>query len=489
MAERAFLNRATFFGVSILLFDAGETPKEIPKYRWVHLANEGLYKGHHQGEFNLTRLVFEAFIRNLREDPQYLAGKLDGADVSADGAAKVYTGGIRPVLQYDYEHASEMPGSEGSIPASGAPAMGWVLDLAVRSAPNGKAQLWAFTELGDQIRGQICRNEYRWVSIAFTTKGVHWVTGLPVGPVLTSVAFTNHNFMRDLESLAAANRGASAAEPVSVQPTSDPSLDPAGGARREANSQPVAGALMADELRERICKRLSIRLAVDDAAVADAVDEAATGAGDLKSLLEALGVPNPADAMKVLPALKSAREKLASLLTELDSLMAQDAVTDAAVGVGDVGAAMKAQGFVGEGAKKALGAYRAACVADETKKLTDALKPEETLSLSARREAREKGRQHFLREYGIKDGGAHVHLSTPLVATKGGAQLTPPVLPIDDRADGGAEVIDLRGVKGANTIEKIVTHLKKTEPGFDKLGIAAQIGRASHLRRTAQLTQ
>jgi hypothetical protein len=495
MGERSFTNRAMIFAPAIQLFDSGAAtpPKVIPEYRWIHCASEGLYKGHHQGEFNLTRATFTAFVRNFRDDPQYLAGKLDvivGSDNPADGAAapnaKTYTGGVRPVIQFDYEHASEMPSWEGSIPTSGAPAAGWVLDVCVRDAPDGKAQLWAFGKLGEQIRGQIGRDEYRSVSIAFTLEGVHWVTGAPIGPVLTSIAFTNHPFMRDLESLAAANRGTSAEPRGSVKPTADPKRDPpeAPGA---GNSLPTGATTMAEELRERVCKALGIRAAVDDSAVADAVDEVAGSAGDLKSLLESLGVANPADAMKVIPELKSAREKIASLLSELDALLQQDTAADAAIAQVDVGAAMKAQGFAGEGAKKALGAYREKCVGDELKKASAALKPGEVLSLSAHRAARTAGRKHFLTEYGIKDGASDdkLQLTRTLVAGKGDAQVQPP-LPAEDQ-DG--TIIDLRGIAGANTTEKLCTYLSKNEAGFDKLPWERKIKRASELKRTAQLTQ
>lgn len=475
------------FAPSIQLFDAGAAPptKEIPEYKWIHCANEGLYKGHHQGEFNLTRATFEAFVRNFRDDPQYRVGELDVvvANDNADPSPKTYTGGIRPVIQFDYEHASEMPSWEGTIPTSGAPAVGWALDVCVRNGPDGKAQLWAFGKLGAQIRRQIGSDEYRSVSIAFTLEGVHWMSGERIGPVLTSIAFTNHPFMRDLESLAAANRGTSAPARGSVKPTTDPNQDPSEAPDSGTSSQPTGATTMADELRERICKTLGIRTLVDDAAVGAAVDEVASSAGDLKGLLEALGVQKPEDAMKVIPELRSARDKIASLLSELDALLQQDATADAAVAQTDIGAAMKAQGFVGDGAKKALGAFREKCVSDEIKKAG----AEPTLSVI--RAARASGRALFLKEYGIKDGAADdkLTLTRTFAAGKGGAQVQPPPLAADDRED--ANVIDLRGIPGANTTEKLIVHLTKTEAGFDKLPYPTKIQRATEIKRTAQLTQ
>lgn len=493
-AARVYINRATFFADSIQLFDAAPAndaappaapiARECPQYKWIHCANEGLYKGHHQGEFDLTRAVFEAFVRNFHDDPRFRAGTLD-----LDG--KTYTGGIAKVLQFDYEHASEMPPWEGNIPQSGAPAPGWVLDVAVRNRTDGTASLWVFGKLGDQIRGQITREEYDSVSMAFTLQGIHWKSGKDIGPCLTSVAFTNHPFMCDLEPLAAANRPTSVALGQSVKPTGELSVAPG------TSSNPRAmGDQMSDQLRERICKMLSIRVLLDDAAVGDAVEEAVAQGGSLKSLLESLGVANPDDALKQIPELRSAREKLAGLLSELDALLQQDATADVGVAAADVGAAMKAQKFEGEGASKALGAYRTQCINDETSKLRAeadtkaraAGKTEaEPLKLSQIREARKLGRTRFLSEYGITNV-EHADLATPLIATKGGNQLEPPVtrpLPISER--GADETIDLRAFTG-NATQRLIQHLKKTEVGFDKLPFPKQIERASEVKHSTPLT-
>lgn len=195
-------NVACARGVVLKLDDApapaaeGETPAEteVPKRKWIHVATEGSFAGHGDGEFTLDLGVFKAFIERLHADPQYKAGD--------DGI------GTNPVIPFDYEHASEMPPTEGSIPSGGAPAPAWVLDLKVEKGEDGKVQLWAYAELGDQIRKQMLANEYRFVSIAFTLESVDPVTAEPAGPKLTSIAFTNHPFLRDLTPYAASEGGA-----------------------------------------------------------------------------------------------------------------------------------------------------------------------------------------------------------------------------------------------------------------------------------------
>lgn len=480
---RAYENRAAFFGNGHAL-DASPPPANdnaSDEIRWIHCCNEGLYRGHGQGEFDLTRETFDAFVANLRAEPQFRQGS-----VEVGGAA--YSGGCAPVVQFDYEHASEMHPAEGEIPTKGAPACGWVLDLEVRTGADGKAQLWALAQLGEQVRGQIARKEYRWVSIAFTLQGVHWISGDPIGPVLTSIAFTNHPFMRDLEPLAAANRGGSSARPpAKVKPPLDSSEAP--GASKPLHQ---TGEPMSEEFRARVCKALGIRTLQDDAAVAEAVEEAATGAGDLRGLLEALGVQGAEEAMRAIPELRSARERLASVLGELDALISQDTAIDQEMAAQDVGAAMSAQRYTGDGAKRALAAYREQIVREESAKALTAARSEarskgqpepDAPSVSQLRAARAAARKRFLADYGIDDP-AKVKLTQPLVAGPGGAQVTSE--PLEDR-DGPATRIDLRGVPGVNTTARLIAYFKQKDPAFAKLPIERQLHQCAVTRSTAEL--
>jgi hypothetical protein len=165
------------------------TDSEVPRFKWLHVATEGDFEGHADGKFSLNRDVFEAFVANLRADPRY-------------------RGGTSPVIPFDFEHASELAATNGSIPAAGAPAPAWVCDLDVREGPSGEAQLWAYAKLGNLIRGYIENNEYRHVSIAFTLNGTDPQSGDSIGPMVTSIAFTNHPFLRGITPIAASSKGA-----------------------------------------------------------------------------------------------------------------------------------------------------------------------------------------------------------------------------------------------------------------------------------------
>jgi hypothetical protein len=182
-----------FYGRGVRLSAVEATDAKAPV--WMQIAKEGKYKGHPDfPEVDFTRPVLESVITNFRKHPAYVAGK-DGL-----GSAKV--------VPFDYEHASELDPTSGSIPLNGAPAPAWVLELQVRDAEDGTAELWALTQLGDQARAQIQKGEYQWTSVAVWRNAVHPVTGEPIGPVLTSVALTNHPFIQGMQALAASARGA-----------------------------------------------------------------------------------------------------------------------------------------------------------------------------------------------------------------------------------------------------------------------------------------
>lgn len=176
----------------------GEEPKvEIPKVKWINVAVEGEWTGHDAGEFKFDRKVFEGFIKNLHEHPKFKADDKTGE-------------GVVPVIPYDYEHTSELDPTQGSIPQNGVGAPAWALDFQIRDgkdeAGNPRAELWAKTKLGPKIREQIANDEYRFVSIAFSLEAKDPKTSAEVGPKITSIAFTNHPFLRELEPIAANRR-------------------------------------------------------------------------------------------------------------------------------------------------------------------------------------------------------------------------------------------------------------------------------------------
>jgi Mu-like prophage I protein len=101
-------------------------------------------------------------------------------------------------IPVDFEHASELKGSDGSIPMLGAPAQGWVNELQKR----GK-QLWGKVEWGDLAKEYIKDGKYKFISpaIRFGTKDTH--TGAPTGAKLTSAGLVNIPFLDGMKPLTA----------------------------------------------------------------------------------------------------------------------------------------------------------------------------------------------------------------------------------------------------------------------------------------------
>jgi Mu-like prophage I protein len=472
---------------------------EVPKYKWIHVASEGLYRGHWQGAFELTREVFQAFVANLRAHPQFRAGARKLGETEVEGV------GVRDVIQFDYEHASEMEATRGSIPQLGAPAPAWVQDVEVRSSADGRAELWALANLGEQIRGQIQRNEYRFVSIAFDIEHPHWQTGEDQGPTLTSIAFTNHPFLIDLESYAAANRRPGAQQADRLQDRASGNEAPVdnptkGSAMNAAASQNLSSNADHERFRSRLCTALGVRTTLADDAVVDAAAEAATTGGGLKGLLEALGVKDAGAALKVIPELMAARSKLAETMQELDQLLAGNAAQEAAMAAGDATAVMKAKGWTDEALQRPLMSDRAQRMTDAENALVAERKAQgkPAPTVAERISCRANARVAFLKDNGVSDNPAvdPVLLTTPIAATKGGTQLSVPgslpgarVLPPDGAGDATAatgETIDLRGVAGANPFEKIMTYLGSKDAGWPKLPHYQRCARASAFQRSNQ---
>mgnify|MGYP001569179543 FL=1 len=249
---------------------------------------------------------------------------------------------------------------------------------------------------------------------------------------------------------------------------------------------------MDEKLRERICKALKIRLAAEDGEVGAAVEEAVAGNNNLTTVLEALGVPLTGEALKVIPQLRAAEQKIQGVLQELRDLLTQEQTADAAVAQADVGAAMKAGNLSGDGASKAMRAYRAHLIDEEVKRLGDSAKVDGEVKLSKLRDARKAGREKFLGEYGVKDATLQ-HLSTTIVAGPNGTQIEAPkpgkvigIEPNPSSADGSTTV-DLRGVPGPNPTLRLVAHMSKSDPAFAKLPHHKQVQKASEYRRTVEL--
>ena len=519
-SAQCHVNRATEFGHTVLAFAAAAAPPApandtvepssppgaparapTPEFKWIHVANTGTYKGHHQGEFTLDEQSFAQMLANFRGDPKYgdPAFAAGVGPVTLDG--KAYDGpNISRIVQFDYEHASEMAPTEGNIPSGGAPAIGWALELDVRKGADGRAQLWCLAKLGENIRRQIDADEYNSVSIAWNPAGVHWITGQPIGAVLTSVAFTNHPFIRDLLPLAAANRAAGLGSASGVQIRAQHVEAHAGGTPNQGN--PHMTALTAD-LRSTLCRLYSLIPEASDGAIIRAAENAATGAADLAALLKGLGHEAAAGALAALPDLMGARSKLTELLAQFDSLMRADASADVDVEQQDVAAAFSARRFGDPSLVHSLAAHRGSLINNEVAKLPEA----DRRDIGKVRAARATGRSAFLSHYGVVTNPQHVHLTRTFVAGPGPggvssqylppapAPYAPPVVPsagpqsqpmqLSQQQAFGAPppaAVDLSAYEG-NTTQRIIQHLSAHDPNFKSLDYGVQVSRASAWRR------
>ncbi len=148
---------------------------------WIQLAKVGTFRGHPAGPFELTPAIFTEICANFNA-----------------------TANLR--IPIDFEHASEQPSAEGSIPQEGAPAQGWITQLDNR----GMDGLWGLVEWLEPARSYILDRKYRYFSPAIRFGAKDRVSGRPIGARMTSGALTNSPFLDGLAPLAARDNPAGA---------------------------------------------------------------------------------------------------------------------------------------------------------------------------------------------------------------------------------------------------------------------------------------
>lgn len=141
---------------------------------WVQVARAGEWKGHPQGPFRLDAQTFDAIIRNFA------------------------TQNSNHRIPFDFEHASELPPTSGTVPSEGAPAQGWIHELRTDGS-----NLYGLVEWGSLARQYIREGKYKDVSPAIRWKQKDRVSGNPIGPVLSSVALVTNPFIDGMLPLVA----------------------------------------------------------------------------------------------------------------------------------------------------------------------------------------------------------------------------------------------------------------------------------------------
>ena len=162
---------------------------------WQHVASSGEFKGYAGGQvqFTLDQQIFDQVITNFRAHPGFKTGE--------DGF------GASNVIPWDFNHASEFPPTEGSVPFTGTPAQGWIQDLNTRVNAEGIVELWALTHWLEPAKTYVKEGRYQWASVSLVFDAVDAVSGEVIGPLLTSVALTNQPFIEGMNRLAAELHG------------------------------------------------------------------------------------------------------------------------------------------------------------------------------------------------------------------------------------------------------------------------------------------
>ncbi len=164
---------------------------DLPGPKWVQVTREGNFPGYLGGlkPFSFTRANLEQMVANVKAHPSFVAG--------ADGI------GTAQVIPWDFNHASEANPASGNLPATGAPASGWTLDMEVRTSSDAKAELWALTDFLEPARSYVKTGAYQWASVAVAFDAVNGESGQNVGAMVTSIALTNTPFVEGMAQLVA----------------------------------------------------------------------------------------------------------------------------------------------------------------------------------------------------------------------------------------------------------------------------------------------
>lgn len=442
------LRRGLFFGTALAL---SPIPDEGNQPVWIQIAREGTFRGHpdHPQGVTFSRALFEGVVRNFRSQPAYMVGP--------DGV------GINRVVPYDYEHASEMDPTQGTIPQSGAPAPAWATELDIRDSADGLAQLWALTLLGDKAREQIRSKEYQWTSVAIWPDMRDPDTNESIGPYLSSIAFTNHPFIRGMAPMAARwfvvdeEVLESAGQNQSGQLQANQRLED-----QESNEMPTTNE--PNNLTAKLATVLKVN--PHDDLVLAAAEKTVQEAQETKSSLEQLmalfdssdfqdlmskaseSIKRAQEAEPLVAALAAARERLG----KVDEAEAE-AETEAVV------ASLKLDPETAKRIKPIIFDARKACIGDEAKLAS------------------------FRQRYPLPDKDKML-LTQRVFAGPNGAQQTAAGQPVaTEPTERDQALVKFSSMPGRNNTEKVVALLSSEESGFDKLDRLTQIKRAGEWRR------
>jgi hypothetical protein len=131
---------------------------------WLHIASEGTWQGHKNGDFSLDADVFAAFIERFEETENDM------------------------LVDYDHRSLSLQGSSDDSK------AAGWITQLEVRQGEGG-AELWGLVSWTDDAAEMIRADELRYCSPVINFDATDRQSGEEVGPMLINVGATNNPFL------------------------------------------------------------------------------------------------------------------------------------------------------------------------------------------------------------------------------------------------------------------------------------------------------
>jgi hypothetical protein len=178
--RRARPRRSAIFRFDVQLDQAAGDAGD--KAVWIQIARTGLWKGYRTGKpVEFTALIFDVLIANFRAHPSFRAGP--------DGK------GTADVIPFDFNHEMELDPHAVS-------AESWALDLETRAGET-QTELWALARLLEPAKTFIKQGKLKWTSVSVWIDAVDPVSGEKIGPLLTSIAFTNQPFIEGMAPMSA----------------------------------------------------------------------------------------------------------------------------------------------------------------------------------------------------------------------------------------------------------------------------------------------
>jgi phage I-like protein len=219
---------------------------------WNQINKLGEFKGHAAGHFAITAKTNDEIVRNFEATQNQH-------------------------VPIDFEHASEMNATDGTIPTHGAPAQGWIKKLHNRGAEG----LWGLFDWHELARGYVRSGQYKFLSPAIRFRSRDRVTGDVIGARLTSVALTNNPFLDGLQPLVASDRHG---------PEDDEEDEPAPLAARDSDDHGAEGASDMDAVKMKEIEDKSAAIAAknDELSLSLSAEKARANKNELevKALLD-----------------------------------------------------------------------------------------------------------------------------------------------------------------------------------------------------------